>query len=501
MNLKVKKIFVFILLLILLNVQFNNVYGLVNEGYLDNSVEETKEEVNQKLESSVFTKPISYLVYSIASASEYFIGKIFSALTGSESFPWADKLIFNAVPLLDINFITPSEGSLFETADRNILNEIIMRIYYTIFGLAIAFFSVAIAAMTIKLIIATLAEDKARYKSSLTQSFVALLILFTIHFAIAFIFHANEQLVQIASNIAIDNMESIEMPNIEEILGLDERITRFIEANTELFTNHSNIKEYLLASDKRKKIVNNMLNSTVLMQNLNPDSSTNFSLLERTNNDAVILVYELTQILDNESSYDLIKEIDELLDKYESQQEGAFADPNSGETYNNIIGKIEALGGYYPADYDSVGYANNIKSINEYVKEGKVEVVEIDNKNKIKFKWGINSSYPNLTPSQYFSMMSDFVKSIENEEIETGKSNSFISELGLFFKQSAWAYGENSWTNNELTLQGAILYAIFVFQSIFIFIAYLRRFFYIIILAVLAPIIVVFDFFLKSLQK
>ena len=75
-----------------------------------------------------------------------------------------------------------------------------------------------------------------------------------------------------------------------------------------------------------------------------------------------------------------------------------------------------------------------------------------------------------------------------------------ISSMGQYFKDAAWSYETDDdgnikgWYANKLTLQGAILYAIFVVQSIMFFFAYIKRFFYVVILALLAPVIVIYDF-------
>ena len=55
------------------------------------------------------------------------------------------------------------------------------------------------------------------------------------------------------------------------------------------------------------------------------------------------------------------------------------------------------------------------------------------------------------------------------------------------------------WSPSKISVTGALLYTIFVFQSILYLFSYLKRFFYIVILAIFAPIIVLFDFLGKAL--
>lgn len=95
-----------------------------------------------------------------------------------------------------------------------------------------------------------------------------------------------------------------------------------------------------------------------------------------------------------------------------------------------------------------------------------------------------------------------------------------ISDLAQYFKYNTWAYSYNSETQTitedeeviakvglfklemkTAVIQNALMYAILVVQSLILFIAYVKRMFYVIILALMAPVMVVFDFFSKSLSK
>ena len=50
-----------------------------------------------------------------------------------------------------------------------------------------------------------------------------------------------------------------------------------------------------------------------------------------------------------------------------------------------------------------------------------------------------------------------------------------------------------------MNVVSATCYAIFVVQSLMFLVAYLKRFFYVIILSVIGPIVVVYDYFIKSI--
>lgn len=99
-----------------------------------------------------------------------------------------------------------------------------------------------------------------------------------------------------------------------------------------------------------------------------------------------------------------------------------------------------------------------------------------------------------------------------SSSIEKGNVNDIIANLGGFFKQSAYVYtSKKSTTNDEgktevitgwraskVSVTGALLYGIFVFQSCMYLIMYVKRLFYVLMLSMFGPIVVIYDFFMKS---
>ena len=85
-----------------------------------------------------------------------------------------------------------------------------------------------------------------------------------------------------------------------------------------------------------------------------------------------------------------------------------------------------------------------------------------------------------------------------------------ISSLGRYFKEAVWGYESETdedknvvvkgWAPSNFTISGAIIYAIFVLQSIMFLFAYIKRFFYVTILAMFAPVVVIYDFLVKSIS-
>lgn len=83
------------------------------------------------------------------------------------------------------------------------------------------------------------------------------------------------------------------------------------------------------------------------------------------------------------------------------------------------------------------------------------------------------------------------------------KGNRIISDLASYFKYSAieTKLSENDIAATEETgkirIESMLMYAVLVGQSLILFIAYIKRLFYVLILAMMAPIVVVMDFFQK----
>ena len=87
-----------------------------------------------------------------------------------------------------------------------------------------------------------------------------------------------------------------------------------------------------------------------------------------------------------------------------------------------------------------------------------------------------------------------------------------IANLGQFFKQSAYVYTTEEvedesggkkevvtgWRASKVSVTGALLYAIFLFQSCMYFITYVKRLFFVIMLSMFGPLVVIYDFFMKS---
>lgn len=509
-NKKAFKCFIVIVLVVItLFTACSNTFAQINSEYGENS--SVKEEnLDKKMIQSVILDAASSLVYAVASWVENIIGMLFESLTGDNMFPWADRVIFNTVPLLDVNFLNPSSGSMFLTAGSNetALSIIVRRTYYTIFSLAVAFLGILVAVMAVKLATTTIAAKKGQYKEAITKWLFTIVLLFVMHYAMALIFYINEQMVTIASNMLTDSLKDVTLPNDLLEAKTDEEkkdnVEIFLDAQTQFsvpldigwnMTNGlSNIWGFLTGIDaeiSKGYIRENYLYADQLISNRDyqeimiPGAKTSYGTVSGILGDpnsakqALSTVYLSIKIINDPNQINLIREelknyntnniTDEQRRKFVSEHQEKFL---SIPLFGNVK-KFQNTGNF-AADVDLTDY-NTRKNIDKAM---------------IKFV-NVHKLYVNIANGEVSK--------------ENTKGN-LIAGMGEFFKETAFTYETSNsgevigWKASKLTLQGAILYSVFVFQSVMYLFAYAKRFFYIIVLAIFAPAVIIFDFFSKSVS-
>lgn len=114
-NLKIKT-FVGILFITIIIASFasNTVFAAINHTYGD-TVVVSDTSLDEKAVNAGLVEIFAQMVYWLASWIESTVADAFAILTGENEFPWADRVIFNSVAFLDVNFINPADGSLFKS--------------------------------------------------------------------------------------------------------------------------------------------------------------------------------------------------------------------------------------------------------------------------------------------------------------------------------------------------------------------------------------------------
>lgn len=262
-----------ILFLILTVFSFNgNTYGAINDTYQKGATV-VEDDLETKVKDSVILNALGSFVYWVASAVENLVGKAFKGLTGTEMFPWADRVLFNAVPMLDINIFNPAPASLFKTSGENStvtpIAKIIRRTYFTVLSISVAFLTIVVGIAATKLALTSIASEKAKYKEAVTKWLFSIILIFLMHNVISFIFWVNEEMVKVASSL-IDNavlegnlsllQEALDIPNEQmlnifkkanksNISGVTKEETQYLEDNSDvgiMFLKNSDYKSSIL---------------------------------------------------------------------------------------------------------------------------------------------------------------------------------------------------------------------------------------------------------------
>jgi len=208
---------------------FNMAYAKTNQYYNNSNGFDPGDENNGLLKTvfgwitgtilGTFGKCIAGLGFMFEMTIRGAIGLLTFDASNVQIYPWADRVIFNGMPLLDVNFINPEPGSLFMKADKSYtaIGNTVRSVYFTGMSIAIGFMGIVVAVMAIKLAISSIAAEKAKYKEAVTHWLMALILIFGLHYIIAFVFYLNEQLVEVASNMVNGILED----RLDEINAID----------------------------------------------------------------------------------------------------------------------------------------------------------------------------------------------------------------------------------------------------------------------------------------
>lgn len=465
MSKKIGKILASFLLIILLFGIINSVYAEINNDYYETNlgafkVKDTSENIIKKTIASLLLDALGSLVYSLASLGEWLLGDIFQAATGGDIanniFPWADAIVFNAIPFLDINFLNPhSSGTVV-----GLIQDVLKSTYGTVFGLAISFFSIAVLVMGIKLAISTIASEKAKYKQAIWDWLLGLVLLFTIHIFISFVFYLNESLVNKASEIASTSLNSSEAQEVLNVLKND--------------------------VDYKKAVENfiNAMGSFHLTDALSLGLGRFFDGIDDS---------ALPSLEDSKAIIRANPELSVMLLQDERYRYFKFGERKAWYVLN--VSSSDAFWTWSQGDNDFIrilaASVQYLTGNNDDLKTYKEKQQELMNKSD-------KTDAENALLDFYNSEIEAYSYVIKKEGSKS--CDSLVANLAQYFKETAWSTGGNSWKTDKVVIQNALMYAILVVQSFIFLVAYVKRLFYVIILAMMAPVVVVYDFFNKSIS-
>ncbi len=578
MKKKTYKIFICISLVVMLFTSFGNVFGATNPDYTP-SIQVSENALDSKIKSNILLDTLAGMINAIASLAEYLLGAVFKTLTGDNIFPWADRIIFNGIGFLDINFLNPASNSLFvSNGSTSILGKVVRSVYSTIFSLAVLFLGVAVGIMAIRLALSSIAAEKAKYKQAIVNWVTCIVMLFLMHYILAFVFWVNEQLVQIASGILIKTIDetvtSVDFTEaLNSVVSPDERVKDFGKAAISAFGNNKTVADWwnktkddedllditnklLLNSsyiDQRVVYVaDNLSKGDVNLWTFVTNASIAFQflgLVDQQSKSAAVADKGIPRLSQDEDDAKVIRDFLKDADENDlaRQKKLGYYEGSSGR---KIFFDKNAYLNSEDFEKDLAGYAyvmankSSASNLNQfYINNPEYKINTGDNPDALQIATNIQWSVqlPNLTGggNLIYGILtsikqSDIYKQAKNDvsireaiakkrlEVDgyiisaaqggSAKTTDIIANLGQFFKQSAYTYTTEEttdstgnkketivgWRATKLSVTGALLYAIFIFQSCMYFIMYVKRLFYVMMLSMFGPIVVIYDFFMKS---
>lgn len=573
MKKKTYKIIICISIFFMLFVSMGNVFCATNPEYKP-TVNVSENALDSKIKSSVLLDTLANMINAVASLAETLLGGVFKTLTKENIFPWADRIIFNGIAFLDINFLNPDTNSLFgNSSDPTILGTVVKQVYSTVFSLAVLFLGVAVGIMAIRLAISTIAAEKAKYKQAIVNWATCIVMLFLMHYILAFVFWVNEQMVQIASGILISTIEKSGLEEVDfsealnAIVQPEQRLENFFKSASSIPTGWwdlvssiksnidvNNTKDDILSDEAKKEVANRLIMQTsTYVQNrlVYVEDNAGKDVWKRLMQDAGQTNLMMANIgvprlkYDTEDAVSVYNMSDE---QREQANKDGFYTVSHGKLYIREEEYIKD-GNQFEADVSAFAYCiankENPKELYKYyVEHPEYKLNTGDNPNlwqsNFNTAWSVLSGVSTLGFSEFISGASNSIEEnkiydtlINNENVKknfaksrvevdsyiisaaTGVKSSttdIIANLGQFFKQSAYVYtteevqtgsGDKKevvtgWRASKVSVTGALLYAIFLFQSCMYFITYVKRLFFVIMLSMFGPIVVIYDFFMKS---
>ena len=583
MKKKTCKIIICISLVVMLFTSFGNVFGATNPDYTP-EVTVNENALDSKIKDSILLDALANMINAIASLAEYLIGAVFKSLTGDNIFPWADRIIFNGIGFLDINFLNPASNSLFvSNGSTSILGKVVRSVYSTIFSLAVLFLGVAVGIMAIRLALSSIAAEKAKYKQAIVNWATCIVMLFLMHYILAFVFWVNEQMVQIASNIFIDSIPD-DLNDIDYSLALnsaidpetrrdtflssctDEKVVEnkynFLSGEgssikTNLQNADINIVENLLGSDEYQRnrmvyiadssdewqdnvgrfFVGEAKNSAHGMARLWSDVEAAINIknnLQTATNDMQSKGFYTAKSGSGNFKEDTTVNVWGDINKYKKSRDyeddlrrylytiNGFSQQD--ELYKWILERpnhkvdLEFSPNFWTSILSKESYAKSyfygigfVAGLVDKIADAKV-IADLENAKLDKLiEWVGGESQANKI-AKYRRKCDKYIWSAANGSTSQGNTQDLIANLGYFFKKTAYVYNTETttdedgnevqdvtgWRASKLSVTGALLYAIFIFQSCMYLIMYVKRLFYVIMLSMFGPIVVIYDFFMKS---
>lgn len=485
---------------------------------------------------SAFTDILLPMFYPIFGAIEKLTQKIVYSLTGTYAFPWADRIIFNSLPFLDVNFINPEPGSFFlsKSGTETQIGKVIKSTYFTSLSICLGFFGIAVAVNVIKMLIATLPSAKARYKELINATILSLVLIFGCHYIISFVFYLNEQLVQVAADMS----EKILSPTTAE--AARENMRKAEEADNEKILenffkkcNHTSWWSPITLIKSAIKAGINFIND--LLKSLKKAFKAFVNFITGNNDEKATLETDddrgdyYGKIFPSKKDFIGYFDKEELVGKHGKDIAAYLV---KDYIYRDYM--LATVAGNDTNSFSNAGFwglaqsaGNTILWFTGIIDTGLMGLQNLFNSTVFVYK-EIPSKINTGNAAQITSMINYYTeqenKQTKDDDIakyhlmalyikayyryvyegtdktELIENTSMIQNLGEYFKRNIYYTDVNNgeWSPKTFNAIMCILYCVFVVQSFMFLFSYVKRFFFVVILALLGPATIVFDYVKKS---
>jgi len=534
LKITIGKVLIVTFLVIMLSQQFISIiYAKSNSQYNYETNTMDLEDGNGLL--TTLGKVIMTPIFPIFTSLKDITATLMYIMTGKFSFPYADTIIYNQIPLLDVNFLNPENGSLFLKNNKQTeVGKVVQNVYFTVLGICLGFLSILVAVAAIKLAFASIASEKAKYKDMINSTLKTIILLFTMHYLIAFVFFLNEQLVEIASSITSKVLTQEEM--IKVVDGIQDVYDKDSEDLVNNFIDKANHTAWFspitIAKKGFKEVVNKLgkawdgflkLIGMKKDKDGNYDDIDDYKGLSDKKSDKVREDYD--EVFPSKS--DVIEKLKGLGDQgiyvaayllkdyyYRDIYLFSVAGNDTNKWSKGGIGGIlqsatnTVLWGTGIVDtgleglknlYGSTAFIiidmkehNEVKSVDDYVRRSNQYLSQISDSSlgeKERNTARINKVYLDA----YFKYVYD------KDDKNNISIKNVLTNLGEFFYTKSFYTDiqDDEWAPSSYSVIPATLFCMFVLQSIMFLFAYFKRMFYVIILSIMGPLTVTFDYFKK----
>lgn len=146
---------------------------------------------------SKLIKKITLIVISLFFIAILFSNNVFAA-DSDESVYTIEDIIFNKVPILDINVFSETAGGQIVNTDSvvYVIRDVVAKWYVSIRNLVIIALALGIVYTGIRIAVSTIPARKAKYKQMIIGWFKSLIIVLTIHYLMIIIISLNSTIVE-----------------------------------------------------------------------------------------------------------------------------------------------------------------------------------------------------------------------------------------------------------------------------------------------------------------